>query len=70
MTNLEKLITDLGGLIVTHNVMAIPDEHLRAVACPFESCEDPDALEIEGCPSVHQCAECKRIWLAEEAWKK
>ena len=51
MTNLEKLITDLGGLIVTNNVMAIPDEHLRAVACP----------------SVHQCAECKRIWLAEEA---
>ena len=69
MTNLEKLITDLGGLIVTHNVMAIPDERLRAVACPFESCEDPDALEIEGCPSVHQCAECKRIWLAEADFK-
>lgn len=32
MTNQEKLITDLGGLIVTHNVMTIPDEHLRAVA--------------------------------------
>ena len=70
MTNLEKLITDLGGLIVTQNVVTIPDEHLRAVAWPFESCEDPDALEIEGCPSVHQCAGCKRIWLAEEAWKK
>lgn len=70
MTNLEKMVAGLGGLIVTNSVMAISDETLRTVACPFESCEDPDALEIDGCPSVKQCAECKRIWLAAEAQTK
>ena len=66
MKNIEKLITDLGGIIVTakHNV---PDKAMKMIACPYEACEDPDALEIEGCPSAGQCAECKRIWLAKEA---
>ena len=67
MTNLEKLVTALGGLIVNVDPEKIRDENLRMVACPFESAEDPNALEIEGCPSVRQCAECKRNFLAAEA---
>ena len=42
---------------------------LKMVACPFEYAEDPDSLEIEGCPSDIQCAECKRKWLAKEVGK-
>lgn len=67
MTNLEKLIDTLGGLTVVQRPQDISAEDLRMVACPFEAVEDPDALEIDGCPSVTQCADCKRAWLAKEA---
>lgn len=40
---------------------------LKLIACPFEASGDPEALEIEGCPSAIQCAKCKREWLAREA---
>lgn len=68
MTNLEKLIIGLGGIIVTQKP-SIPAGALKMVACPFEYAEDPDSLEIEGCPSDIQCAECKRKWLAKEVGK-
>ena len=29
--------------------------------------DHPDALEIEGCPSEAQCAECKGRWLQQKA---
>lgn len=68
MTNLEKLIIGLGGIIVTAKP-EIPAGALKMIACPFEGAEDPDALEIEGCPSAIQCAECKKKWLAKEVGK-
>lgn len=64
MTNLERLVTGLGGIIVTAKP-DIPAGALKMIACPYEAVEDPDALEIEGCPSETQCAECKRQWLAK-----
>lgn len=66
MSNLEKLVSGLGGMIVTPP-NTIKDEILQMIACPFESVEDPDAMEIEGCPSEAQCAECKGRWLMKEA---
>lgn len=66
MTNLEKLISGLGGMIVT-KPREVSGKVLKMVACPFESVEDPDTLEIEGCPSEKQCAECKGRWLMKEA---
>lgn len=68
MTNLEKLIIGLGGIIVTGKPN-IPTGALRMIACPYEAVQDPDALEIEGCPSEIQCAECKRKWLDREVGK-
>lgn len=65
MTNLERLITGLGGIIATAKPV-IPAGALKMIACPYESEEDPDALEIEGCPSEKQCAECKRQWLEKK----
>lgn len=68
MTNLKKLVTALGGLFPkTVTPADVPDETLRLIACPFEAVEDPEALEIEGCPSELQCAACKRHWLGMEA---
>ena len=69
MTNLERLVTGLGGIIVTQKPAEIGEKVLRLVACPFESVEDPDSLQIDGCPSETQCAECKRKWLAKEVGK-
>ena len=66
MNNYEKLVSGMSGLIVNPKTQ-IDDNTLRMIACPFESVEDPDALEIEGCPSEKQCAACKRQWLAKEA---
>lgn len=66
MSNLEKLVSGLGGMIVTQP-STIKDEILRMIACPFEAVGDPDALEIEGCPSEAQCTECKGRWLMKEA---
>ena len=66
MTNLEKIVSGLGGLMVTQP-KEVKGEILKLIACPFEAVEDPDALEIEGCPSETQCADCKRAWLAKEA---
>lgn len=69
MTNLEKLIIGLGGIIVTAKP-DIPAAVMKMIACPHEAAEDPDALEIEGCPSETQCAECKKKWLAKEVGSK
>ena len=69
MTNLEKIIIGLGGIIVTAKP-EIPAETMKMIACPYEAEEDPDALEIEGCPSKTQCAECKKKWLAKEVGSK
>lgn len=69
MTNLEKMVTGLGGLLVTAKP-DIPVDVLKMIACPYEAAEDPDALEIEGCPSETQCAECKKKWLAKEVGSK
>lgn len=66
MNNLEKLVSGLGGMIVTPP-SEVSGTILKMVACPFESVEDPDALEIDGCPSEAQCAECKGRWLMKEA---
>ena len=66
MTNLEKMVSGLGGMIVTMPSQ-ISGKILKMVACPYESTEDPDALQIEGCPSEAQCAQCKGQWLAKEA---
>ena len=66
MTNLEKLCAHLGASLLCPDIDSISDEGLRMIACPFESVEDPDSLEIEGCPSVKQCAVCKRQWLKAE----
>ena len=66
MTNLEKLVSGLGGIMVT-TPSQIDSSVLKMVACPFEAVEDPAALEIEGCPSEAQCAQCKRRWLTAPA---
>ncbi|MBR7173131.1 MAG: hypothetical protein IKD50_01715 [Clostridia bacterium] len=66
MTNLEKIVSGLGGLMVTQP-REVKGEILKMIACPFEAVEDPDALEIEGCPSEAQCAECKGCWLQQQA---
>ena len=66
MTNLEKIVSGLGGLMVTQP-REVKGEILRMIACPFEAVEDPDALEIEGCPSETQCAACKASWLQQKA---
>ena len=66
MTNLEKIVSGLGGLMVTQP-REVKGEILRMIACPFEAVEDPDALAIEGCPSEAQCAECKGRWLQQKA---
>ena len=66
MTNLEKIVSGLGGLMVTQP-REVKGEILRTIACPFEAVEDPDALEIDGCPSEAQCAECKARWLQQKA---
>lgn len=68
MTNLEKLVSGLGGMIVTMP-REISGKTLAMIACPFEAVEDPDALEIDGCPSKDQCMACKGRWLAKEAEK-
>lgn len=69
MTNLEKLIIGLGGIIVTAKP-DIPAAVMKMIACPYEAAEDPDALQIEGCPSETQCAVCKGKWLAKEVGSK
>ena len=66
MTNREYLWSKVGAYLISNDVDSISDEGLRMIACPFESVEDPDSLEIEGCPSVKQCAICKRQWLKAE----
>ena len=68
MTNQKKLVMALGCL-VPKGVSAelISEDALKMIACPFEAVEDPEALEIEGCPSAGQCAACKRAWLGREA---
>lgn len=66
MTNIERLCAHIGAHLFAPDVDSISDEGLRMIACPFESVEDPDSLEIEGCPSVQQCAVCKRQWLKAE----
>ncbi len=66
MKNLEKLVSGLGGMIVTPP-STIKDDILRMIACPFEAVGDPDALEIEGCPNEIQCMTCKVEWLKKEA---
>lgn len=66
MTNLEKIVSGLGGLMVTQP-REVKGEILKMIACPFEAVEDPDALEIEGCPSEAQCAKCKGHWLQQKA---
>ena len=66
MTNLEKIVSGLGGLMVTQP-REVKGEILKMIACPFEAVEDPDALEIEGCPSEAQCAACKARWLQQKA---
>ena len=68
MTNLKKLVNALGGLFPrSTSPDDIDNDTLRLIACPFEAVEDPDTLEIEGCPSEAQCANCKRRWLGMEA---
>ena len=67
-TNLQRLINELGGLYPrTLTPGQVSTEALRMIACPFEAAEDPEALEIEGCPSETQCNACKRHWLGMEA---
>lgn len=68
MTNLEKLVSGLGGIMVT-TPTDFSGKTLQMIACPFEAVEDPDALEIDGCPSAGQCAQCKAHWLMKEAEK-
>ena len=67
MTNLDMLINELTGMQIAGFPDRIQDDALRMIACPFEAVEDPDALEIEGCPSETQCAACKRAWLRRYA---
>lgn len=67
MNNFMKLAKGLTGLSCHRDIASLSEETLRMIACPFEAAEDPDALEIDGCPSELQCARCKRIWLNKEA---
>ena len=68
MTNLQKLVDGLGGILVTDQAEQIPDEALRFVACPFDAGDDgTDCDEHDGYPSAEMCAACKRKWLAAKA---
>lgn len=74
MTNLELMLKGLSGFVFNvpkeEAVDKIPEEILKMIACPFEAVEDPDALEIPGCPSMTQCMACKRQWLKKPVGQK
>lgn len=68
MTNREKIIDALGGLVV-NGQQKLTEENHHVIRCPYPypRCPQADVLDVYLAMPKSVCVECKNNWLNEEA---